>query len=106
MLLGINPDGAINGLPMGSTGVSAAAYTNSFGQPLIGGVTTLYTLDAASNMLFIQNPPNAGTQTSGLASHVGRKSARFHERQRFRHSGGRERHCKQRPAQPASAMPR
>jgi hypothetical protein len=59
---GINPDGSINGLPTGSTGVSATAYTNSFGQPLTGGVTTQYTLDATSNSLFIQNPPNNGTQ--------------------------------------------
>ncbi|MFM9962616.1 MAG: DUF4394 domain-containing protein [Planctomycetaceae bacterium] len=59
---GINTDGAING--NSSTGVSATAYTNSFGQPLTGGVTTQYTLDAASNSLFIQNPPNSGSQTT------------------------------------------
>ncbi len=61
---GTNPDGAVNGLPGGSFGLSAAAYTNSFGQPLTGGVTTQYTLDPNSNALFIQNPPNAGTQTT------------------------------------------
>lgn len=60
---GINPDGSINGQPAGSTGVTAAAYTNSFGQPLMGGVTTQYVIDAASNSLFIQNPPNNGTLT-------------------------------------------
>jgi hypothetical protein len=59
---GNNPDGAINGQPAGSTGVTAAAYTNSFGQPG-GGVTTQYVIDATSNTLFIQNPPNAGTLT-------------------------------------------
>jgi hypothetical protein len=64
-------DGNINGLPAGSTGVTGAAYTNSFGQPLVGGVTTLYTLDPASDSLFIQNPPNNGTQTMGLAVTVG-----------------------------------
>ena len=37
-------DGGING--SGSTGVSAVAYTNSYGQSLTGGVTTLYTLDS------------------------------------------------------------
>jgi hypothetical protein len=63
---GINPDGNINGLPGGSTGVSAVAYTNSFGQALPGPATTLYTLDAASNMLFIQNPPNAGGQANAV----------------------------------------
>ena len=68
---GIQPDGAINGLPPGSTGASANAYTNSFGQPLTGGVTTLYTLDAASNSLFIQNPPNAGTQTAQVTVKLG-----------------------------------
>jgi hypothetical protein len=61
---GTNTDGPISGLPVGSTGVGGAAYTNSFGQSLSGGVTTLYTLDAASNALFIQNPANAGTQTT------------------------------------------
>ena len=66
---GNQPDTAINGLPPGSTGVSAIAYTNSYGQSLGGsGVTTLYTLDSISNSLFIQggvnNSPNAGTQTS------------------------------------------
>lgn len=61
---GINPDGSINGGPAGSTGVTAAAYTNSFGQSLTGGVTTQYVIDPASNTLFIQNPPNAGTLTA------------------------------------------
>ena len=60
------PDAAITGLPTGSTGVSGTAYTNSFGQPLTGGVTTQYTLDPASDFLFIQNPPNNGTQVNGL----------------------------------------
>jgi hypothetical protein len=59
-------DPAINGLPAGSQGLVGAAYTNSFGQTLGGGVTTLYTLDPASNRLFIQNPANAGTQTAGV----------------------------------------
>ena len=54
----ISPDTAINGLPPGSTGVSAAAYTNSYGQPA-GSITTLYTLDSTSNSLFIQNPQTA-----------------------------------------------
>ncbi|MBL8268287.1 DUF4394 domain-containing protein [Steroidobacter sp.] len=62
---GTNPDGGINGQPAGSTGVTAAAYTNSFGQSLTGGVTTQYVIDPVSNMLFIQNPPNNGTLTAG-----------------------------------------
>jgi hypothetical protein len=63
-VVGTNPDGAINGA---ATGAGAAAYTNSFGQSLTGGVTTLYTLDASTNQLMIQNPPNAGGQASPLA---------------------------------------
>lgn len=61
---GTNPDNGING--SGSTGVEAAAYTNSYTQSLTGGVTTLYTLDAVNDRLFIQNPPNNGTQSAGL----------------------------------------
>jgi len=57
-------DAAINGA---ATGVSGAAYTNSFGQPLTGGVTTQYVIDSVTNSLFIQNPPNSGTVTGGLA---------------------------------------
>jgi hypothetical protein len=55
---GTNPDGDING---GSTVATAAAYTNSYAS--VGGPTTLYTLDSSSNSLWIQNPPNNGTQT-------------------------------------------
>jgi hypothetical protein len=61
---GNNPDGSINGQPAGSTGVTGAAYTNSFGQAA-GGATTQYVMDPLSNMLFIQNPPNNGTLTAG-----------------------------------------
>jgi hypothetical protein len=61
---GTNTDGPINALPSGATGVSGAAYTNSFGQGLAGGVTTQYVIDASSDQLFIQNPPNAGTLTA------------------------------------------
>jgi hypothetical protein len=56
---GTQPDGAING---GATGVSGAAYTNSFATAPTQGVTTLYTIDATTDSLFIQNPPNSGTQ--------------------------------------------
>jgi hypothetical protein len=59
-------DASINGLPAGSTGLVGAAYTNSFGQSLIGGATTLYTLDPTSDRLFIQIPANSGTQTMGV----------------------------------------
>lgn len=80
---GINTDGLINMAPGGSTGVMAAAYTNSFGQSLTGGVTTQYVIDAASNMLFIQNPPNAGTLTAGQAITVGGNALDFSEANGF-----------------------
>jgi hypothetical protein len=68
---GINPDGPLNGLPAGSTGIAATAYTNSYGQVLSGGTTSQYAIDAASDQLFIQNPPNAGTQTNPLSLALG-----------------------------------
>lgn len=80
---GINPDGAINGQPAGSTGVTAAAYTNSFGQPLTGGVTTQYVIDAASNTLFIQNPPNNGTLTAGQVINLNGNTLDFVEANGF-----------------------
>jgi Ca2+-binding RTX toxin-like protein len=58
---GIQPDGAISG---GTTTVDATAYTNSVPNAT---VTTQYTLDAASDTLFIQNPPNNGVQINPLA---------------------------------------
>ncbi len=61
-IVGTNPDGTLNG---GTTGATSCAYTNSYGQVLTGGVTTLYVLDPATNSLYIQNPPNNGTLTSG-----------------------------------------
>jgi Ca2+-binding RTX toxin-like protein len=57
---GINPDGAISG---GTTTVDATAYTNSFSGTT---ATTQYTLDANTDQLFIQNPPNSGSQTTPL----------------------------------------
>ena len=62
---GVNADGAITG---GTTTVDATAYTNNSPNAT---VTTQYTLDASTNKLFIQNPPNNGTQTNGLAVTLG-----------------------------------
>ncbi|MGL4460927.1 MAG: DUF4394 domain-containing protein, partial [Planctomycetia bacterium] len=63
---GTNTDGNITG----ATGVTATAYTNSFGtggSPATpAGTTTQFTLDAASNTLFFQNPPNSGAQVGAL----------------------------------------
>ncbi len=66
---GINPDGVQTGPSGGIAGATGAAYTNSFAQALTSpaGPTTLYTLDATSGTLAIQNPPNAGTQTNPVA---------------------------------------
>ncbi len=60
----IGPDTPINGLPIGSTGVTAAAYSNNYAG---AAATTLYTLDPTSDRLFIQNPANNGTQANGRA---------------------------------------
>lgn len=57
---GVQMDGNISGLPAGSTGVAATAYTNAFGGATI---TTQYTIDTVSRALYIQNPPNSGVQT-------------------------------------------
>jgi hypothetical protein len=57
---GVNPDGAIKGP---TTSVDATAYTNSI---VNATVTTQYTLDGVTDRLYIQNPPNSGTQTEGL----------------------------------------
>jgi len=58
---GVNMDGPING---GTTSIDEVAYTNNAPNTT---VTTLYTLDSITNNLFIQNPPNVGTQTAPLA---------------------------------------
>jgi hypothetical protein len=60
-IAGLNPDGTING---GSTTVAGTAYTNN---QLNTTVTTQYTLDPAGDQLFIQTPPNSGTQTGAKA---------------------------------------
>lgn len=62
---GTNPDGAING---GGNGAGGAAYTNSVAGT---AVTTLYTLDATTRSLYLQSPPNAGTQVSPVAVTLG-----------------------------------
>ena len=64
-------------------GPIVCAYTNSFGQSLTGGVTTQYVIDAANNMLFIQNPPNAGTLTAGQAITVSGNTLDFTEASGF-----------------------
>ena len=66
-----NPDGPHNGLPPGSTGVTAVAYTNAYTQPFTGGVTTLYVLEPTANQLLIQNPPNAGVLTAARTVTLG-----------------------------------
>lgn len=68
---GINPDGTIKG---GTTRVDATAYTNNASNVT---ATTQYTLDANSDTLFIQNPPNSGTQTTPLKVTLGSRRLDF-----------------------------
>ncbi|MBW4422783.1 MAG: DUF4394 domain-containing protein [Myxacorys californica WJT36-NPBG1] len=57
MMDGVQPDGNLNGA---TDSIVATAYTNSFtGTPN----TVQYGIDAETDQLFIQNPPNNGTQT-------------------------------------------
>lgn len=57
LMAGIQPDGSLNG---GTRSIVATAYTNSF----TGATTTVqYGIDATTDQLLIQAPPNAGTQT-------------------------------------------
>lgn len=61
---GIQMDGAING----ATSIVGTAYANS---QINTTVTTQYTLSSATDSLFIQNPPNNGTQTAPVAITLG-----------------------------------
>jgi hypothetical protein len=56
---GTNPDEPVNGAAAGAGGV---AYTNSGAGAAT--VTTLYAIDASTDALTIQNPPNSGTQVA------------------------------------------
>ncbi len=63
---GVNTDASIQG--SGANGTIAAAYTNSFGRAIVAAEpATLYTLDAAQNILFIQEPANSGLQVLGVS---------------------------------------
>jgi len=53
---GLQVDGNLNGA---TDSIVAAAYTNNVAEAT---TTTLYGIDEDSDQLFIQNPPNAGTQ--------------------------------------------
>jgi Domain of unknown function (DUF4394) len=50
----------------GTPQVVGSAYTNSSFSATKPTATTLYAVDAASDQLFIQNPPNNGTLTMGM----------------------------------------
>jgi Domain of unknown function (DUF4394) len=54
---GVQTDGNLNGA---TSSIVATAYTNSFKGAT---TTTEFGIDATTDQLFIQNPPNAGTQT-------------------------------------------
>ncbi len=62
---GTNTDGAINGLPAGSTGVSATAFAAAAGSDQASAAVQ-YTLDAGSNSLFVQGALSSGAQTDRL----------------------------------------
>ena len=55
-------DGTLNELGGTGTGVVGVAYTNNDNDPATG--TTLYDIDARTDRLLIQNPPNNGTLVS------------------------------------------
>jgi hypothetical protein len=76
---GINPDRDIN---TGTTSVFGTSYTNAFAQSGIT-ITTQYTLDSATDSLYIQNPPNSGTQTLGQVLTVGGNALDFTSRMGF-----------------------
>ena len=52
-------DGALNENGAPATGIVGAAYTNNDNDPATG--TTLYDIDATTDRLLVQNPPNSGT---------------------------------------------
>lgn len=53
----VTTDGTING-GAATASITGSAYTNSFANT---GATTLFALDAATDTLYTQNPPNDGT---------------------------------------------
>ena len=68
----IGPDTPINGLlpPFFADGVSAVAYTNSYGQAPGATVNTLYTLDAVGDRLSIQGFPNASPNSGSQGAQL------------------------------------
>ena len=61
---GVQRDGDANGP---ATSIDETAYTNS---TINTDVTTQYSLSVATNQLYVQNPPNAGTLTAPLTVSV------------------------------------
>ncbi|MCW1913336.1 DUF4394 domain-containing protein [Luteolibacter sp. GHJ8] len=70
---GVNPDGNISG---GGTRAMETAYTNSYANSAAGS-TTQYTLNSSNDSLWIQNPPNSGTQTQQKVVKVGSTTVDF-----------------------------
>jgi hypothetical protein len=58
-------DGTLNEGGFAAPGVAAAAYTGNDNDPATG--TKLYVLDADTDRILVQDPPNAGTLGSGVA---------------------------------------
>lgn len=59
---GVNPDGNLNAAGS-AEGAMGTAYSNSV---INTAITTQYSLSAASNTLYLQNPPNAGSLVQPL----------------------------------------
>jgi hypothetical protein len=68
----VNPDGLVQADP--GTQLVGTAYTSN---SAVAAFTTQYTLDQFAARLYIQNPPNAGTQTLPLALTIGGAAFEF-----------------------------
>ncbi|MCW1883906.1 DUF4394 domain-containing protein [Luteolibacter flavescens] len=71
-ITGTNPDGILSG---GTTHGTSLAYTNSYNNP--SGQTTLYNLDPLGNSMWIQHPPNSGSQLEQKVLRVGATELNF-----------------------------
>lgn len=69
-------DSPVNGGSAGTV-ISGAAYTDTFGST--GRGTQLFTLDAVNDQLYLQNPPNAGTQSAAISLGVNASSVQGYD---------------------------
>lgn len=64
---GVNPDGMLNRLSAAGTVPARGMATGYTNNRINVGATTQYTIDATVDMLYIQNPPNAGNLVSPVS---------------------------------------